>query len=389
MKRKMNKSKDLTGIKFGKLKVLSKAESILGGNLVKRYWGAWNCQCDCGNYKIIKTVDLNRKSVTSCGCLYSEFGKKYIPGQKINRLTTVSYNCGIWNCVCECGNKISVKTDALTCGNTKSCGCLKKEISSKNSTNLIKSRRKNEPSIASARRVWRNYCNKDINCNLIFKEFMLLSQQNCNYCGVEPHTKYNYFSIASSRGSIKSKNEGSFIYNGLDRIDSSKYHTIDNVVTCCFNCNRAKNNRSVKDFLEWVTKLKTTYEPFAIKNIKFPKGSLATSVKCIFYNYKNDTDIGVEEFYSISQMNCFYCNGIPNNKFNRAQNDKKSSEKAKANGDYIYNGLDRIDNSLSHSRNNIVPCCKYCNFVKSDLTLSEFENWIRRLQEKRQNILAF
>lgn len=30
----------------------------------------------------------------------------------------------IWECVCDCGNKINVPTASLTTGNTKSCGCL-------------------------------------------------------------------------------------------------------------------------------------------------------------------------------------------------------------------------------------------------------------------------
>jgi len=42
------------------------------------------------------------------------------------------------------------------------------------------------------------------------------------------------------------------IYNGIDRLDSSKGHVIDNVVPCCKWCNYAKRERSYKDFLDWV-----------------------------------------------------------------------------------------------------------------------------------------
>lgn len=34
----------------------------------------------------------------------------------------------IWMCRCDCGNLIEVLSDNLSKGNTKSCGCLKKEI---------------------------------------------------------------------------------------------------------------------------------------------------------------------------------------------------------------------------------------------------------------------
>lgn len=378
----MNPGKNLINQKFGKLTVISKAPSILGGDTIKRYWGAWNCLCDCGTMKIVKTVDLIRGSVRSCGCLYDEYGKSYVPGQKINRLTTVSYEDGLWTCICECGNEITIPTGALSSGNTKSCGCLKIETSRAKSDKLIEARRKNPPRIASARRVWQGYGYRDKNMTISFDEFLKISQMNCFYCGIEPNTSYNYFSTTSSRGSEKSKQEGMFIYNGMDRIDSSKSHTIDNIVPCCILCNRAKNDRTQDEFLSWINNIKIqTFQPINIVEIHFPNGSLATSVNCVFYNHKNDTDMTVEEYYSLSQMNCFYCNNAPNNTFNRAKNDKKASVKAKETGNYIYNGIDRIDSNQSHNKNNIVPCCYYCNFAKNKLSLSEFHNWIKRIQE--------
>jgi hypothetical protein len=80
-------------------------------------------------------------------------------------------------------------------------------------------------------------------------------------------------------------------------------------------------------------------------------------------------------------MNCFYCNSLPNNVFNRAKTDKKASIKAKNEGNYIYNGIDRIDNSKGHTIDNIVPCCKYCNFAKSNLNIKEFYEWIDRVKK--------
>jgi len=386
----MNKQKKIEiGMKFGKLTVISKAKSILGGKTVKRFYGAWTCRCDCGTLKIVKTNDLNRGSVSSCGCLYDEFGRSYQPGQRFGRLITISYRDGKWLCVCECGEHIDVPTDKLTNGNTKSCGCLKSEISSQKSNKLIESRRQNEPRIASARRVWKGYCLRDKECMITIEEFLTISQQNCFYCGIIPSTKYNYFATPSSRSSEKSKQEGLFIYNGMDRIDSSKSHTIDNIVPACQICNRAKNDRSTEDFLSWIDNLRVTdFHPIDIIQSDFPNnGSLATSVRCVFYNHKNDTDLTVEEYYSISQMNCFYCNNIPNNIFNRAKTDKKASAKAKENGTYIYNGIDRIDVNLPHNKDNVVPCCYYCNWAKNKLALPEFQDWIRRVQSFQETKL--
>ena len=42
------------------------------------------------------------------------------------------------------------------------------------------------------------------------------------------------------------------------------------------------------------------------------------------------------------------------------------------NGQYLYNGIDRIDNKLGYIKGNMTPCCKICNHAKHDLT---FEGW--------------
>lgn len=39
---------------------------------------------------------------------------------------------------------------------------------------------------------------------------------------------------------------------GIDRIDSDGHYTTDNVVSCCFPCNSAKNAMSVDQFKAWV-----------------------------------------------------------------------------------------------------------------------------------------
>lgn len=53
---------DLTGQKFGRLTVISVAPNHSGRC-------AWNCVCDCGNEKIIRSEDLRGGKTKSCGCL--------------------------------------------------------------------------------------------------------------------------------------------------------------------------------------------------------------------------------------------------------------------------------------------------------------------------------
>jgi hypothetical protein len=379
----MKQKKIIPGMKFGRLTVISKSSSVQCGSKTKKYQGSWLCKCDCGNEKIVKTTHLNRGRTKSCGCLISQYGRSLKPGDRRNNLTVISYNKGKWLCHCICGNITEVSTYNLNNNNTKSCGCIKTEVSSKKAYKLIEERRKYAPDIASARRVWKNMYRRNKNDNIDFDTFFKYSQENCFYCGIEPSNKYNYFMAASSRGSNKAKDEGEFIYNGLDRINSDGYHTADNVVTCCYLCNRSKNDRSIDEFLSWANKLEINKVFNGFKLINYPANPLASSIKCAFYMYKKDTDLSVQEFYSISQMNCHYCNTKPSNFYNRYR-DKKATLQTKEIGSFYYNGLDRIDSNLSHNKDNVVPCCKYCNFAKGKLSLQEFSNWVSRIQKHQK-----
>ena len=43
---------------------------------------------------------------------------------------------------------------------------------------------------------------------------------------------------------------GPFIFNGIDRVENTIGYEMDNVVTSCFKCNRAKNVMPAQEFLE-------------------------------------------------------------------------------------------------------------------------------------------
>jgi hypothetical protein len=65
------------------------------------------------------------------------FKRLKLEGKRFERLTVVDYaGDSRWNCVCECGEKRRVKTSNLRNGNTKSCGCLHRELASKRKPTL-------------------------------------------------------------------------------------------------------------------------------------------------------------------------------------------------------------------------------------------------------------
>jgi hypothetical protein len=150
----------------------------------------------------------------------------------------------IWELICDCGNKTYSIMSQVTCGKKQSCGCLAKEVKIITASKRGLANRKFSPIISSARKVWRHY--KD-GCD--FESFLKISQLPCHYCNRNPYRIYNISSNSSGYISTTIQSEkGNFIYNGLDRIDSSKNHAPNNIVPCCWDCNDMKKDRSYEEF---------------------------------------------------------------------------------------------------------------------------------------------
>lgn len=184
--------------------------------------------------------------------------KENLLGQVFGRLTVIGKADPIgkrkraaWLCRCECGVEKVVKADALKAGHTQSCGCLNDEKRKERAAGLWAPLVKYHPSETSARRVWKKRYSDG---NLSFEDFMKLTQMDCNYCGAEPNNIANAAS-EDKKSSQYAKENGDFKYNGLDRIDSSKPHDLENVVPCCFPCNIAKHDMTADQFKSWIIKV--------------------------------------------------------------------------------------------------------------------------------------
>jgi len=106
---------------------------------------------------------------------------------------------------------------------------------------------------------------------------------------------------------------------------------------------------------------------------KLPTGEAARNSLYLSYvkrsrERKLDWEIGKEEFSRITKKNCNYCGIKPN-----------QVQKFGKNSRYVYNGIDRVDNTLGYTTENVVACCKICNFAKRTLSVDEFHDWAKRL----------
>jgi 5-methylcytosine-specific restriction endonuclease McrA len=224
------------GKKFGRLEVLEAVDSGAGR------WVA-RCKCDCGKPFIADPRMLKRGDTKSCGCLRRELASTRrtadLLGQKFGRLEVLAKaeirgKNRMWDCRCECGELRTLSSNALLTGNTKSCGCLNKD-----QTRIAKFRDLSYTPIV------KRYSSKAATRNLrwdltpAFAEALI--QQDCTYCGAPPTIRYG----------------SQLPVNGIDRIDSSLAYTDSNVVACCKACNSAKGTMTVDEFKQWVERAHT------------------------------------------------------------------------------------------------------------------------------------
>lgn len=162
--RKKDKPKeDLTGQKFNHLTVVR-----LTGDKSEDGRFLWECKCDCESDEIViataKDLKCNRKR--SCSCLYNK--KQKLPvdltGKKFGLLRVVKLRRDlqkdngqfVWECLCECGETTNVLTGNLQSGQSKSCGCLKKNPDSQYKVDEI---------FKAILRVWKGMKNRCNNPN--------------------------------------------------------------------------------------------------------------------------------------------------------------------------------------------------------------------------------
>jgi len=143
--------------------------------------------------------------------------------------------CVIWKCLCECGNisyhvGYQVKRNIIT-----SCGC------GRRSKNLKESISK----MLYQDYKWRAK-KKNVEFLLTHEEFKEMIFNACYYCGSDPSvTKRNN----------KFKSDFQILTNGIDRKNNDVGYTKENCVSCCKICNKAKNNLTYNEWMNWLNRV--------------------------------------------------------------------------------------------------------------------------------------
>jgi hypothetical protein len=138
-----------------------------------------------------------------------------------------------WLCRCECGGATEVLAASLRAGRSQSCGCGK-----------LQNARKYDREETTWRFLYAGHTRrKDKHGCLPFDEWKAQVQRPCHYCGDEPPERHPRPSGDPVRA------------HGVDRIDSTRGYSADNVVTCCEQCNKAKNAWSADEFVAMCRKV--------------------------------------------------------------------------------------------------------------------------------------
>ena len=233
----MAKLINLEGKKFNFLTVIEESLIIKKDRLTR-----WDCVCDCGEHITVEGTYLVRSVKKSCGCKNFE----NLSGEKFGFLTAIERvmiknKKPKWKCLCDCGNYTSVSYRNLKGGDIFSCGC---------------STRRRDRELSVWKTIYFKYFKhaakeREIIFNLTIDELKEICTKPCHYCNKShsSHRKDRYFK----------ENGIEVFYNGLDRVDSNKGYTTDNVVPCCKRCNAAKNDMTVDEFKAWIIKIYNFY----------------------------------------------------------------------------------------------------------------------------------
>lgn len=197
---------------------------------------------------------------------------KNIVGNKYNRLLVEKINGPYidshnnrkgykYDCLCDCGKRIIVLGHHLTSGETKSCGCYRKEVNSKNARIQGIKNRKGTKNITGEHLASIRHSAKKRGLEFsVSHEYIqsLLESQNFK-CALSGLTLI--MDISNSRRLKNDRlNTGS-----LDRIDSSKGYVEGNIQWVHKDLNWMKQDYTQEEFINYCLAVVKTHRPEYLK----------------------------------------------------------------------------------------------------------------------------
>ena len=183
--------------------------------------------------------------------MYACTNHKYrneITSQKWGKLTVISFagytpkhRRTVWNCQCDCGNIVQVRSDCLrsktATGGTKSCG---RCVRSKTGSESAAWKGCGQLSATRWERILADAKSRKLNVSITIKDaWDLLTKQDWK-CA-----------ITGKAIMLPSRTKGEETTASLDRIDSTKGYTLDNIQWVHKRINWMKSNMSMNEFVDF------------------------------------------------------------------------------------------------------------------------------------------
>ena len=192
---------------------------------------------------------------------------KSMVGSKFGRLLVIEYlgkkerekapPVGRYRCTCDCGNEVERNHSCLTQRQTVSCGCWSGEKIS------LRCRKED----TAFKDLWHSYRKgareRELQWELTLEQFRILTSSPCFYTGRIPaqEARSSALNKRIKQGKDDLDRRWVYLYNGIDRLNSSKGYTIDNCVPCCKDVNTMKMALGKEDFIA-LCKEVVSYRPW-------------------------------------------------------------------------------------------------------------------------------
>ncbi len=125
---------------------------------------------------------------------------------------------------------------------------LYKRYCAKNRIKLLENKKVQRNSLKGKYSEYKQSAKKrKIDFSLTIEEFKQLWQIPCTYCGINIKTI------------------------GIDRVDSKKGYQVNNIISCCTDCNKIKNSKTLNNFIKHCKQCKKIWDFWGSKNIIPPK----------------------------------------------------------------------------------------------------------------------
>lgn len=190
----------------------------------------WICLCDCGREIRTKGKNLLAENTRSCGCIKNPD----LTGKQFGRLTVVSRaemkrnangsTSSRWICLCSCGVEVVVRGTELKRGDTKSCGCYRKQVTRQRCRTHGKSHTR-EYRAMKCRRYSETKQRIDVMWSLQMEEALREQQPACVLCNSNEYLSVDH---------VRPLSDGYGLYPG-------------NAVTLCRSCNSSKGAKHVEN----------------------------------------------------------------------------------------------------------------------------------------------